>query len=220
VFMGTSLEINGLETRTLRFVVPRDSQDCTRPFRGCIRLSRSETRAGCSPFGPLPLVIRAGTVRDMKRVLFLVAVLALTFAGCGRRSTSGLTSVNDYAYAVGNATQSQEVARRFELALDCLRKNGLHSKPAPDAEQRGDKRQVRFEGKGIDAELSLVLPEQGFAMINLTYRYEVQDPKLKTEADRLLAKLGDLLAPGRSLPASEVGPASARPKVVPSAAKI
>ena len=156
----------------------------------------------------------------MIRTLLLVFVLTLLLTGCGRGGTSGLTSVNDYAYAVGSPAQAQEVARRFEWALDCLRKNGLEDRPEHDAREHIGNRQVRLQGKGVEAELTLVLPDQGFATINLTFRYEVRDPSLRMQADRLLAKLGDVLTPGRPVPSAGAGPTAKRPSVTSTAARV
>ena len=133
----------------------------------------------------------------MKRFVITLAFLPLlpALTGCRNLSTFGSATGTDYGYAVSSPAEAQAVVQRFESAVRCLRQAGFTSSPANEPT---DSSHLQLHGNGVHVDLTLDTPEPaelGFACISLQYRYETRDKRARHQANRLLARLNELLAP-------------------------
>ncbi len=123
--------------------------------------------------------------------IFMTMSLVL---GCGRTNV-GVTSQNDYAYAAEKPQQAAKARAKFDSTLQYLESTGLRATSVNHSEKRSE---ATLESEGTRARLVLTFPENGFAIINFSFKHE--GTSLKSKSEQVLERAQLLLAPEQSSP--------------------
>jgi hypothetical protein len=99
----------------------------------------------------------------MKRVALVFCLATGLLSGCGK-STSGLASHDDYAYAADTTEQVAKARARFDAVVRLFQSAGLRSTSSSQSDQRNE---AVITGSGTEARIALDFPGNGFATIKL-----------------------------------------------------
>jgi hypothetical protein len=136
-------------------------------------------------------------VGSLKRAALVSSLLIAFLFGCSK-SNSGLTSAGDYAYAADTPEQVAKARARFDSTVKFFESVGMRATLL----NRSDKRsEAVLSAAGTEARLDLVFPDNGFATIKLTYRFEGTEAKAKAEAESVLTRAQAILSPDQAPPA-------------------
>jgi len=131
----------------------------------------------------------------LQTALSLCLVLGL-LPGCSK-SSSGLASNGDYAYAADTPEQVAKGRARFDSAVKLFESVGMRATSV----NRSDKRsEATLTAAGTEARVTLEFPDNGFATITLAYKFEGTEAKAKAEAESVLARAQAILSPDQAPP--------------------
>ena len=128
-----------------------------------------------------------------------VLCLALcVFLGCGK-SNVGVFSQSDYSYSADTPEEAAKARTRFENAVKFFESEGLRTVSLNRAEKQSEAVQ---KTEGTEVRITLLFAENGFATITLSYSFQGTDIKSKAQAESVLARAQQLLAPEQPARAS------------------
>lgn len=131
----------------------------------------------------------------LQTVVSLCLALGL-LPGCSK-SSSGLASSSDYAYAADTPEQVAKARARFDNTVKFFESVGMQATSVNQSDKRSE---ATLTAAGTEAHVTLEFPDNGFATITLAYKFEGTEAKAKAEAESVLARAQAILSPDQSSP--------------------